>query len=139
MRALQADFAQAPLLGSLLDPARSLKDDLATSNVQALRELLTQALAQESSAADAPHGELLELALSARGLLDAARLLHEHYPSGMPPEVAQVPTATTALAGSIGTSRGTRVDSVMCPASMRICLAAAISSAVNTVSIERST
>ncbi|MFS4549103.1 Eco57I restriction-modification methylase domain-containing protein [Comamonas resistens] len=79
LRALQADFAQAPLLGSLLDPARSLKDDLATSNVQALRDLLTQALAQESSAADAPHGELLELALSARGLLDAARLLQGRY------------------------------------------------------------
>ncbi len=79
LRALQADFSQAPLLGSLLDPARSLKDDLATSNVQALRELLTQALAQESSAADAPHGELLELALSARGLLDAARLLQGRY------------------------------------------------------------
>lgn len=79
LRALQADFAQAPLLGSLLDPARSLKNDLATSNVQALRELLTQALAQESSAADAPHGELLELALSARGLLDAARLLQGRY------------------------------------------------------------
>ena len=79
LRALQADFAQAPLLGSLLDPARSLKDDLATSNVQALRELLTQALAQESSAADAPHGELLELALSAQGLLDAARLLQGRY------------------------------------------------------------
>lgn len=79
LRALQADFAQAPLLGSLLDPARSLKDDLATSNVQALRELLTQALAQESSAANAPHGELLELALSARGLLDAARLLQGRY------------------------------------------------------------
>ena len=79
LRALQADFSQAPLLGSLLDPARSLKDDLATSNVQALRELLAQALAQESSDADAPHGELLELALSARGLLDAARLLQARY------------------------------------------------------------
>ncbi len=79
LRALQADFAQAPLLGSLLDPARSLKDDLATSNVQALRELLTQALAQENSDANSPHGELLELALSARGLLDAARLLQGRY------------------------------------------------------------
>ncbi|ART55102.1 restriction endonuclease subunit M [Acidovorax carolinensis] len=79
LRALQADFAQAPLLGSLLDPARSLKDDLATSNVQALRDLLAQALAQESSDANSPHGELLELALSARGLLDAARLLQGRY------------------------------------------------------------
>lgn len=79
LRALQADFAQAPLLGSLLDPARSLKDDLATSNVQALRDLLAQALAQESSDPNSPHGELLELALSARGLLDAARLLQGRY------------------------------------------------------------
>lgn len=79
LRALQADFSQAPLLGSLLDPARSLKDDLATSNVEALRELLTQALAQETSDANATHGELLELALSARGLLDAARLLQARY------------------------------------------------------------
>ncbi|WP_169107997.1 Eco57I restriction-modification methylase domain-containing protein [Comamonas suwonensis] len=79
LRALQADFAQAPLLGSLLDPARSLKDDLATSNVQTLRELLAQALAQETSDANASDGELLELALSARGLLDAARLLQARY------------------------------------------------------------
>ena len=79
LRALQADFAQAPLLGSLLDPARSLKDDLATSNVQALRDLLTQALALESSDAHGHEGELLELALSARGLLDAARLLQGRY------------------------------------------------------------
>lgn len=79
LRSLQADFAQAPLLGSLLDPARSLKDDLATSNVQTLRELLAQALAQESSDAHLQEGELLELALSARGLLDAARLLQGRY------------------------------------------------------------
>jgi hypothetical protein len=79
LRALQADFSQAPLLGSLLDPARSLKDDLATSNVQALRDLLAQALARESSDAHGHEGELLELALSARGLLDAARLLSDRY------------------------------------------------------------
>lgn len=79
LRALQADFAQAPLLGSLLNPARSLRGDLATSNVQALRQLLTQALAQEGSAAPAADGELLEMALSAQGLLDATRLLEGRY------------------------------------------------------------
>jgi hypothetical protein len=89
LKALQANFAQAPLLGSLLDPARFLKDDLATSNVEALRELVAQALAGEStgtsSSSPSPevdserHGQALELALAARGLLDAARLLSARY------------------------------------------------------------
>ena len=40
LRLLHASFAQAPLLGSLLDPARSLKNDLATSSFDTLRDLL---------------------------------------------------------------------------------------------------
>jgi hypothetical protein len=89
LKALQANFAQAPLLGSLLDPARFLKDDLATSNVDALRELVTQALAGESTTSSSTStssevdsersGQALELALAARGLLDAARLLSARY------------------------------------------------------------
>lgn len=82
LKALQANFAQAPLLGSLLDPSRFLKDDLATSNVEALRELVTQALAHETPArpADTEHSsDVLELALAARGLLDAVRLLNDRY------------------------------------------------------------
>jgi hypothetical protein len=85
LKALQANFAQAPLLGSLLDPARFLKDDLATSNVDALRELVAQALAGESTGTPSSEvdserdGQALELALAARGLLDAARLLSARY------------------------------------------------------------
>jgi hypothetical protein len=45
LRLLHASFAQAPLLGSLLDPARSLKNDLATSSFDTLRDLLGRALA----------------------------------------------------------------------------------------------
>ena len=40
LRLLHASFAQAPLLGSLLDPARSLKNDLATSSFETLTALL---------------------------------------------------------------------------------------------------
>jgi hypothetical protein len=47
LRLLHASFAQAPLLGSLLDPARSLKNDLATSSFDTLRDLLGRALATE--------------------------------------------------------------------------------------------
>jgi hypothetical protein len=80
LRQLHASFAQAPLLGSLLDPARSLKNDLATSNYETLTALLRKALATERQA------NLLneiddhwELALSAQGLLEAARLLDARY------------------------------------------------------------
>src|SRR3546814_5391404 len=47
LRLLHASFAQAPLLGSLLDPARSLKNDLATSSFDTLRSLLGKALSVE--------------------------------------------------------------------------------------------
>jgi hypothetical protein len=50
LRLLHASFAQAPLLGSLLDPARSLKNDLATSSFDTLRDLLGRALATERPA-----------------------------------------------------------------------------------------
>ncbi|CAG9165201.1 hypothetical protein LMG23992_00345 [Cupriavidus laharis] len=84
LRLLHASFAQAPLLGSLLDPARSFKDDLAASSLEKLRELLEHALATESSRSLQGHGDDLgddtwDLALTARGLLDAARLLDGKY------------------------------------------------------------
>ncbi|MDE1142692.1 MAG: hypothetical protein PW999_24290 [Paraburkholderia tropica] len=47
LRLLHASFAQAPLLGSLLDPARTLKNDPATSSFDTLRDLLGRALATE--------------------------------------------------------------------------------------------
>lgn len=84
LRLLHASFAQAPLLGSLLDPARSLKNDLATSNFDTLRDLLERALATERPAtlwgqASELQDDNWDLALTARGLLDAARLLDARY------------------------------------------------------------
>lgn len=81
---LHASFAQAPLLGSLLDPARSLKNDLATSSFDTLRDLLGRALGTEGPATLwGPASELQDdswdLALTAKGLLDAARLLDGRY------------------------------------------------------------
>ncbi|WP_250514396.1 BREX-1 system adenine-specific DNA-methyltransferase PglX [Caballeronia sp. INDeC2] len=84
LRLLHASFAKAPLLGSLLDPARSLKNDLATSSFDTLRELLESALATERPAtlwgqASELQDDTWDLALTARGLLDAARLLEARY------------------------------------------------------------
>ena len=84
LRLLHASFAQAPLLGSLLDPARSLKNDLATSSFDTLRELLGRALATERPAtlwgqASELQDDSWDLALTAKGLLDAARLLDGRY------------------------------------------------------------
>lgn len=84
LRLLHASFAQAPLLGSLLDPARSLKNDLATSSFDTLRDLLERALATERPAtlwgqANELQDDSWDLALTAKGLLDAARLLDERY------------------------------------------------------------
>ena len=84
LRLLHASFAQAPLLGSLLDPARSLKNDLATSSFDTLRDLLARALATERPAtiwgqASELQDDAWDLALTAKGLLDAARLLDGRY------------------------------------------------------------
>lgn len=81
---LHATFAQAPLLGSLLDPARSLRNDLATASFDMLRDLLERALSTERSAAQWGlisefQDDTWDLALTARGLLDAARLLDARY------------------------------------------------------------
>ncbi|WP_186266771.1 Eco57I restriction-modification methylase domain-containing protein [Burkholderia gladioli] len=84
LRLLHACFAQAPLLGSLLDPARSLKNDLATAHFDTLRDLLERALTTErpsmlSGQASEMQDDTWDLALTARGLLDAARLLDGRY------------------------------------------------------------
>lgn len=84
LRLLHASFAQAPLLGSLLDPARSLKNDLATSSFDTLRDLLGRALATERPStlwgqASELQDDSWDLALTAKGLLDAARLLDGRY------------------------------------------------------------
>ncbi len=84
LRLLHASFAQAPLLGSLLDPARSLKNDLATSSFDTLRDLLGRALASERPATRWGQASELQddewnMAVTAKGLLDAARLLDGRY------------------------------------------------------------
>jgi hypothetical protein len=84
LRLLHASFAQAPLLGSMLDPARSLKNDLATSSFDTLTRLLDKALASEQpgtlwGAAQDVNEDSWDLALSAQGLLEAARLLDQRY------------------------------------------------------------
>lgn len=73
---LHQQFAQAPLLGSLLSPSRH-KGDLFNSDYAQLEPLLLEALKHESSSEEA--GGRRESALSALGLLDAARLLEARY------------------------------------------------------------
>lgn len=77
LRQLHASFSDAPLLGSLLNPARSLKSGLATSDTATLEALLSKALAGETSAKDLD--DAWDIALSAQGLLEAARLLTTKY------------------------------------------------------------
>ncbi len=85
LRALHASFMQSPLLGSLLDPARSVKRDMAHSqhgsSFDALRELMEQALARETAGTAPTEGndDSWNIALNARGLFDAARLLEARY------------------------------------------------------------
>jgi hypothetical protein len=80
LRQLHASFSDAPLLGSLLDPARNLKNDLATSSYETLRALLRKALAAERPAnLLTEDDDRWDLALSAQGLLEAARLLDARY------------------------------------------------------------
>lgn len=80
LRQLHASFSDAPLLGSLLDPVRSLKNDLVTSSNEILTSLLHEALKTERPSNQEAYDEnRWELALSAQGLLEAARLLNSRY------------------------------------------------------------
>ncbi len=77
---LHETFAQAPLLGSLLDPSKANKGDLFAADYSILRDLLEQALATEHQPASVDDLEgRWELALSAQGLLEAACLLDQRY------------------------------------------------------------
>ncbi|PHV48378.1 restriction endonuclease subunit M [Janthinobacterium sp. BJB301] len=85
LRHLHSCFAQAPLLGSLLDPERSLgSGSLGLFDFTSTRVLLERALTRESSTttlmgSGERDDEVWDLALTARGLLDAARLLDMRY------------------------------------------------------------
>lgn len=81
LRRLHETFAQAPLLGSLLDPSKANAGDLFAADYRLLTDLLAQALATERAdtrVVDEGDGRW-ESALSAQGLLAAARLLDEKY------------------------------------------------------------
>ena len=71
-------FTQAPLLGSLLSPGKS-KGDLFGADYRELSELLRDALAREGTGKRKEGEEGWDSALSALGLLDAARLLDGRY------------------------------------------------------------
>lgn len=77
---LHDTFAQAPLLGSLLDPSKANKGDLFAADYSLLGDLLTKALMTEHQPELFEEIEgRWELALSAQGLLEAARLLGQRY------------------------------------------------------------
>ncbi|WP_081745608.1 Eco57I restriction-modification methylase domain-containing protein [Bordetella petrii] len=78
LRRLHELFAQAPLLGSLLSPGKS-KGDLFGADYRELGDLLRRALAQEGATKRKYDAEHWDLALSALGLLDAARVLDGRY------------------------------------------------------------
>jgi len=74
MAALYDTFRDAPTLGSLIDPARSVSEDMLSAGFTELEPLLTKAL--QAHAGDETWAET---AIAARGLADAARLLGDHY------------------------------------------------------------
>lgn len=77
---LHETFSQAPLLGSLLDPSKANRGDLFAADYSILGDLLQTALATEQQVTlfDELEGRW-DLALSAQGLLEAARLLGQRY------------------------------------------------------------
>ena len=77
---LHETFAQAPLLGSLLDPSKVNAGDLFAADYRMLTELMSKALSTERpTTAINDDGNSWELAISAQGLLTAARLLEGRY------------------------------------------------------------
>lgn len=75
MARLYDTFSDAPILGSLIDPARSLKGDLLTADWNEVQPLLAKALAVGEAGED----DLHEAAITAQGLARAAELLGQRY------------------------------------------------------------
>ncbi|WOF78978.1 N-6 DNA methylase [Stutzerimonas kunmingensis] len=75
MARLYDTFRDAPILGSLIDPARSLKGDLLTADWSQVQPLLSKAL----TVGDAGEDDLQEAAITAQGLARAAELLGHRY------------------------------------------------------------
>jgi len=77
---LHETFAQAPLLGSLLDPSKANKGDLFAADYRLLADLLGRALESERQIPlFGDEADRWELALSAQGLMEAAHLLDGRY------------------------------------------------------------
>jgi hypothetical protein len=72
--ALYDTFRDAPTLGSLIDPARSVSEDMLTAGFVDLEPLLKQALSQYSGSE-----ENKETVITALGLTEAAELLSSRY------------------------------------------------------------
>ena len=80
LRRLHSDFADAPLLGSLLDPGKQQRGDLFAADFSLLTGLLHKALtAEHQPGLWDESASLWDNALSAQGLLAAARLLAGRY------------------------------------------------------------
>lgn len=75
MARLYDTFSDAPILGSLIDPARSLKGDLLTADWSDLQPLLAKALAVGKAGED----DLHEAAITAQGLAQAAEILARRF------------------------------------------------------------
>ena len=74
MAALYDTFRDAPTLGSLIDPARSVPEDMLTAGFGDLQPLLEEALREHAGEEDWE-----ETAIAALGLAEATRLLSGHY------------------------------------------------------------
>ena len=74
MTALYDTFRDAPTLGSLIDPARSIPEDMLTAGFVELQPLLEKALREHAG-----EEERQETAIAALGLAEATRLLSGQY------------------------------------------------------------
>ena len=74
MTALYDTFRDAPTLGSLIDPARTIPEDMLTAGFGDLQPLLERVLREYAG-----EGERQETAIAALGLAEATRLLSGHY------------------------------------------------------------
>ena len=74
MAALYDTFRDAPILGSLIDPTRSVSDDMLTAGFEEVQPLLEKALREHVG-----EEEWEETAIAALGLAEATGLLSSHY------------------------------------------------------------
>ena len=74
MTAIYDAFRDAPTLGSLIDPARSISEDMLTAGFDELQPLLEKALREHAG-----EEERQETAIAALGLAEATYLLSGHY------------------------------------------------------------